>query len=483
MSKIQNHRIFGMTQNQLLILVVTSGLGICFIALLSGYLIYDLNRPKPVAVLTPTLPNPSEQPSLQPTKLPAPSATSTPEPTSIAITTVTPTSTTFSPADTLTAPFTVLHNFGGQPENGRIPYGLLVLYNGIFYGTTTYGGPPYQVPPENPANKGNLFKMNLDGSGFTILHEVAGGANDGWKPWSGLAITGSTIYGSTVYGGPGGEKSSVLYAIGTDGNAFRILHTFGEPGDGFGGSTSPTLVGNSLYGLTRWGGNGTGTIYSYNTATGVYALLHRFAANGRDGSSPLGTLTAGGDGFLYGLTWLGGLNNDGTLFRIKPDGSAFETLHHFSGGKNGKYPYDSLAFDGKHTLYGTTLGEYGNNPSDLGTIFKYDLTANEYTVLHKFTGGVADSGKPNGSVTLSQNGLLLYGSTHGDKVWGGNESGIIFQMNVDGTGFKQLYEFTGDMAGDTPMRTPLLINGALYGMTAYGGVENYGIVYRYQPPP
>jgi uncharacterized repeat protein (TIGR03803 family) len=32
------------------------------------------------------------------------------------------------------------------------------------------------------------------------------------------------------------------------------------------------------------------------------------------------------------------------------------------------------------------------------------------------------------------------------------------------------------------MRTPLLINGALYGMTAYGGTQNYGIIYRFQIP-
>jgi serralysin len=32
------------------------------------------------------------------------------------------------------------------------------------------------------------------------------------------------------------------------------------------------------------------------------------------------------------------------------------------------------------------------------------------------------------------------------------------------------------------MRTPLLIDGKLYGMTAYGGSENYGLIYRYQLP-
>jgi uncharacterized repeat protein (TIGR03803 family) len=288
------------------------------------------------------------------------------------------------------------------------------------------------------------------------------------------------IYGSTVYGGPRGEGGGVIYEMNLDGSGFRILHAFGEAGDGFGGSTSPTLVGDTLYGLTRWGGNGTGTIYSYNTTTEVYTQLHRFAANSSDGNAPLGTLTFANDGFLYGVTWLGGKNNLGTLFRIRLDGSAFETLYSFTGGAQGKYPYDTLAFDGNHTLYGTTLGEYGLNLSDLGTVFKYDITGKVYSVLHKFAGGANDGGKPNGSVVLSSNGVTLYGSTHGDDAWGGKEYGTLYQMNIDGTGFQQLYEFKGGAAGATPMRTPLLINGALYGMTAYGGAENYGLIYRFQ---
>jgi uncharacterized delta-60 repeat protein len=378
-----------------------------------------------------------------------------------------------------TTGLTALHQFGSQADNGRVPYGLLTLSDGVLYGTTTYGGAPYNVPPTNPANKGNVFKMNMDGSGFTVLHEFTGGANDGWKPWSGLAISGGMIYGSTVYGGPRGEGGGVIYEMNTNGGNFRILHAFGEPSDGFGGSTSPILVGDTLYGVTRWGGNGTGTIYSYNTATEVYTQLHRFAANSRDGNAPLGTLTAANDGYLYGLTWLGGQNNMGTLFRIKPDGSAFETMYHFAGGTQGKYPYDNLAFDGNHTLYGTTLGEYGNNLSDLGTIFKYDFVSKTYSVLHKFMGGANDSGKPNGSVTLSSDGITLYGTTHGDDAWGGTEFGILYQINIDGTGFNQLYEFNGGPSGATPMRTPLFIDGSLYGMTAYGGAENYGLIYRY----
>ena len=374
--------------------------------------------------------------------------------------------------------FSILHHFSDRWGDGRVPYGQLVFENGFLYGTTTYGGPPYKTPPTNPDNKGNVFKMKLNGQGFQILHNFSGGANDGWKPWSGVVIKEDTIYGSTVYGGPQGEKGGVLYKLNVDGSGFHILHPFGGTDDGFGASTSPTFVEDCLYGLTRWGHISTGTIYCYDTIRDTFKQLHRFGAD--DGYEPIGTMTAGNDGFLYGLAWHGGLNDMGTLFRLKAEEPSFEILHHFTGGEQGKYPYDTLVFDGEHTLYGTTLGTYGDDPSDLGTIFKYDIADEIYSVLHKFAGKNNDSGKPNGSVVLSNDGKLLYGTTHGDKVWGGEEYGCLYQMNIDGSEFNLLHKFTGNLAGDTPMRTPLLIDGALYGMTAYGGSNNYGTIYRYQ---
>ncbi|MCO6449946.1 MAG: hypothetical protein J5I90_04065 [Caldilineales bacterium] len=415
------------------------------------------------------------------TATPTPSVTATPTPSA----TASPTST--SASINLDPNFSILHHFNAQPDSGRVPYSQLVVSVGTLFGTTTYGGPPYDSPFEYPytnqANKGNLFRMNLDGTGFTVLHEFAIGDDNGTKPWNGLAVSGSTIYGGTVAGGRNDSRGGIIYTISTDGGGFHLLHSFGDSGDGYDVPTSPTLVGNFLYGMTRRGGNGTGTIFMYDLALNQYRQLHKFAADSSDGSTPLGTLTLAGDGYFYGLTWLGGLNDMGTIFRIRADGTQFEVLHHFAGGDEGKYPYDTLIYDGKNALYGTTLGTYGNDPSDQGTIFKYDLSGAGYTVLHRFIGGATDSGKPNGAIVLSADGLMLYGTTHGDRIWGGNEFGIIYQMKVDGTGFKQLYEFAGGLAGDTPMHTPLLIGGALYGMTAYGGQENYGVIYRYNLPP
>lgn len=479
-------RIFGLTPIQALILALLVGISLCLLIGFGLSLVSNLDSGLTVAPSPLISPQPAQAstlallPSASPSHLLQSSATARLFPSPTLRETLKPVIVA-STATSIPLGLTILHQFGSQPENGRIPYGVLVLQDGIFYGTTTYGGPPYHLVPANPANKGNLFRMNLDGSGFKILHEFRGGETDGWKPWSGLVVSGGKIYGSTVYGGPRGEQGGVLYEIGVDGSDFRLLHTFGDSGDGYGASTSPILVDDSLYGMTRWGGHGLGVIYAYNLTQQTYTQLFRFPADGHEGSSPLGTLVSGEDGFLYGLTWKGGKLDDGTFFRLRLDGSDFETLHAFAGGSQGKYPYDSPLFDGQHTFYGTTLGEYGTDPSDLGTVFKYDLSDRTYTVLHRFLGGSEDSGKPNGSGVLSPDGAWLYGTTHGDGAWGGSEKGIIYRMRMDGSQYQPLYEFTGQLAGDTPMRTPLLVNGALYGMTAYGGAENFGLIYRYQP--
>jgi hypothetical protein len=73
MNKKTNKRFLGMTQTELLILVTMGGLLLCVLALFGGYIIYDLNRSNPVAVLPPTLmPQSIIQPTIQPTNSPLP---------------------------------------------------------------------------------------------------------------------------------------------------------------------------------------------------------------------------------------------------------------------------------------------------------------------------------------------------------------------------------------------------------------------------
>ena len=60
-------------------------------------------------------------------------------------------------------------------------------------------------------------------------------------------------------------------------------------------------------------------------------VLHAFS--GADGAWPRGSLIAAG-GFLYGGTTLGGDANSGTVFRVRPDGTGFQSLYSFTAGRD-----------------------------------------------------------------------------------------------------------------------------------------------------
>src|SRR4029077_18380020 len=72
---------------------------------------------------------------------------------------------------------------------------------------------------------------------------------------------------------------------------------------------------------------------------------------------------------LYGTTSLGGSPDAGTVFAINTDGTGFTTLHTFTGGSDGAYPYGGLILSG-NTLYGTASSNYGPG---YGTVFRLSL--------------------------------------------------------------------------------------------------------------
>src|SRR6266436_5454669 len=69
----------------------------------------------------------------------------------------------------------------------------------------------------------------------------------------------------------------------------------------------------------------------------TFTNLHSFT--GSDGATPYATLTVSGN-TLYGTTKDGGLGS-GTVFRINTDGTAFTNLHNFTAS-DGANPYAGL---------------------------------------------------------------------------------------------------------------------------------------------
>ena len=74
---------------------------------------------------------------------------------------------------------------------------------------------------------------------------------------------------------------------------------------------------DAFYGMTSDGINNGGTIYRI-TPTGIFTVVHEFCRQWpcSDGSWPIGALTVGKNGLLYGTTYFGGSKNLGTVFSL-----------------------------------------------------------------------------------------------------------------------------------------------------------------------
>jgi uncharacterized repeat protein (TIGR03803 family) len=262
--------------------------------------------------------------------------------------------------------------------------------------------------------------------------------------------------------------SALLFTCNISYAQYTTMHSFDGALNGTYGSESLYSDGTFLYGMTQYGGvNNLGTLYKINQdGTGFVKLLDFDGTT--NGSLPKGSLISDGT-YLYGMTSNGGTNDLGTIFKIMPDGTGYVKLLDFSG-TNGSYPNSTLFFDGTY-LYGMTAMGGANNS---GTIFKLDTDGSAYQNLLDFNG--ANGAAPEGP--LISDGTFLYGVTPS----GGTANlGVIFKIMPDGTGYVKLRNFAGGNLGSVPRQSLVHDGTFLYGMTTYGGINNTGIIYKIMP--
>ena len=252
----------------------------------------------------------------------------------------------------------VLHRF--DRDTGTRPMGSLVQgADGALYGQTYSGG---------FLGYGTIFKINLDGTGFEIIHHFNGD--------DGSLVEGSLIQGSDgmLYGTARIPNGGVIFKLRTDGRDYQVIRRFNEaPGVPLGTLLQGT--NGALYGFL--GGNlGDGAIFRINTDGSHYIILRYLSAH--DGFHPASGLIQAPDGNLYGMTQDGGAYNMGTIIRINPDGQYFALLHHFDG--NGAHPA-GVPIVLNNDLWGFTPrgGLHGG-----GVIFKFNLATENYTKIADF---------------------------------------------------------------------------------------------------
>ena len=88
---------------------------------------------------------------------------------------------------------------------------------------------------------------------------------------------------------------------------------------------------------------------------------------------------------------------------------------------------------------------YNGGSNGTGTLFSMNTDGTGFSLLHSFNGGTSDGQFPDGSLTLS--GSKLYGMTANG---GFRNSGTLFSMSTDGSGFSLLLSF-GVFPGVAPV--------------------------------
>jgi gliding motility-associated-like protein len=222
--------------------------------------------------------------------------------------------------------------------------------------------------------------------------------------------------------------------------------------------------------MTSGGGvNNSGTIFRIKPDGTDYLKILDF--NGANGRGPEESLMSDGT-FLYGMTIQGGTNNLGTIFKIMPDGTGYVKLMDFAGTANGAYPYGSLISDGDF-LYGMTSYGGANN---FGTVFKIKPDGTGFVTLFESTN--LDVREPRGS--LISDGTFLYGMA---IAGGTSNSGIIFKIKPDGTMYSRLWNFDGP--NGVSSWGSLIFDGTfLCGMTIGGGInDSRGTIFKFSPAP
>ncbi len=364
-----------------------------------------------------------------------------------------------------------------------MPYAGLVLANdGNFYGTTFTGG-PY-------ANNGTIFKMTPDGT-LTSLYDFCAQlyCHDGALPIAGLVQgTDGNFYGTTVAGGPNGQFGTV-FKITPAGVLTRLYGFCSQANCADGFSPFAGLVqaaDGNFYGTTPLGGtcfDDCGTVFKI-TPSGTLTTLYDFCSqpNCADGDSPSGGLMQATDGNLYGTTFYGGANGQGTIFKITPAG-ALTTLYSFcaqSGCSDGFNPEATLVEGTDGDFYGTTSS---GGSRAAGTVFKI-TPSGHLTTLHTFCSqpNCTDGSSPN------YNGLVQAtdGNFYGTAPSGGNNAGgTVYEITADGT-FSVVYNFCSlpnCADGNEPESGVLQANdGSFYGTTIRGGANYVGTIFKLSGP-
>jgi len=305
--------------------------------------------------------------------------------------------------------------------------GPLSLSGSTLYGMAfSFGPPPFS---------GKVFKINTDGTGYTILKEQVLGENflrrdqvffNTTREHPGVVLSGNTLYG---WG----------FKINTDGTGYTELAGF--PYTGIDWYLEFTVSGDKIYGSTSSDGQyGGGTVFRLDTdGTGYTVLVDVTAEDALGIGGPRLNVV---DDTLYAY----GFPNK--MFQVGTDGTGYSVLQ-----KEGLPRWNDRLVHSGGVFYWPSVSF--TNPLPSFGVVRMNTDGTGYVELKRFTDGTSAN-------ILAVAGGAIYGVAQGVD-WSG---GALFKLNTDGSGFAVLQEFmipNPFLDGTHP--GPLAVSdGVLYGV-------------------
>jgi uncharacterized repeat protein (TIGR03803 family) len=139
------------------------------------------------------------------------------------------------------------------------------------------------------------------------------------------------------------------------------------------------------------------------------------------------------------------------------------------------------------TLYGTAFGSVytgggrSGSANQSGAVFKLNTDGTGFTNFYLFSpvdqSSLTNTDGANSAAQLVLSGNRLYGTTEYGGFYG---NGTVFAINTDGSGFTNLYNFSATSDGANPFAGLVSSGNTLYGTTGGGGSLGGGTVFAIQ---
>ena len=251
--------------------------------------------------------------------------------------------------------------------------------------------------------------------------------------------------------------------------------------------SQPKIVGTVHYSGPAYGGSIFRLDLPGNTPGTVYAFYNAAPHH------PNGGVIAGNDNWLYGSLSYNGVNNNGGLYKIHPDGSNFSWVFSYTNSAASLPFYHSdtrlYVVGGNQLIRYDPVGNSTNILANNVSVRNLHIDTDNWIYFERVNAITKTQTNGSGETTLYNfaypgDGYGAMGITEvpGNRLFGVhlaggiNDGGTIYGIEKDGTGFVLHHSFV-EATGRNPQSKLVYFDGKLFGSTSNGGDFGFGTLF------